>query len=196
MGKQSPFKPAYDDYAQQYFARKNWNSWVVNMPRQYCDVLGISGLDIALVEVKSPSEITVGRNCEDELPPGSKSRKEIWTIIDKLDSFLWKRNKTLLKLYAISIGCQLLQYVYEYPARQNVYQKSAPDSYPLPPIDSCAMKPYFVVPVEAKEIALIALDVLINNNVIKPSPPVDSDCKIFVAQINFYCMADAEITKP
>jgi hypothetical protein len=176
-----------DSNTNLYFIGKRWQSYIVNKRGRYCDVLSIKNNTIAIIEVKSPAEVSCQRNYDDTknlsrsliniLPQGFSTRRN--TIMsDNINNY---NGITLIKLYVVSISCQLYRYFIEFNEKFDKY-RDAIGRNNLSNRNTYQCKPFLVVPIEAERQVQVALEYSKDKNYISDFS-VDNNDKLFVAEI-------------
>lgn len=186
MSGQSILKKDYDKYAARYFISKGWKSCVVDKRGRYCDVLAVRGNVVAVIEVKSPAEQSavkayddtkgLSRDLRNQFPEDFASRRRF-----VMDSITYGLGIGLVKLYAVTLACQLFRYVYEYHEKVSYYRKAIGNkSIPLGSIVQC--ESYLVIPIEAKEEGKYALNHLKEMGILAGFIP-DESSRLYVAKV-------------
>jgi len=188
LSGQSVYKQAYDKYALIHFQSIGWNSHIVNKRGWYCDLIGVRENEIAIIEVKSPAEGSCGQNYNDvkglktaqiqDLPTNFQDLRR--TIFNGINNSM---RLSLIKLFAISIACQLYRYVHEHESLISRYMKAI-GNY-MPNSVSYHLVPFFVVPIEAQQQADCALIYLKNNGHIFDFS-ISSTCKQYFIKIDYH----------
>ena len=188
MSGQSIFKPIYDEYAVDFFRNRGWHSCAVRKKGWYCDVIAVRGADIALIEVKSPAEQSTGPNYDDmvgldptlvsQFPSSFRDRRR--RILQGIPR---TRGVSLVKLYAVSIGCQLFRYLREFEHKRNLYA-SAAQGIQIPAFGQCSVKTFLAVPLETKPQCQRSTGFLRSAGIIS-STAEDEECKLFCAEVFF-----------
>ena len=188
MSGQSIFKPIYDEYAVDFFRRRGWQSCAVRKRGWYCDVIAVKTAEIALVEVKTPVERSTGSDYDDmaKLDPGLVSqfpsdfrgrRRRIFYRIPR------RRGVSLVKLYAVSIGCQLFRYLKEFEYKRSQYAAAA-QGIQIPALGQYTLKGFLAVPIEAKSQCRRSIDLLRSDGIVA-STVEEEDCKLFCTEVSF-----------
>lgn len=187
MSSQSILKPIYDRYARDYFLGGGGSSWIITKSGRFCDVISINGNDIAVIEVKSPAEGSVVSNYNDmrnlsanvaaTLPADYQHRRR--TICAAIPR---QPGVSIIKLYGVSVACQLLRYVREYDALRSSYEAITGNN--LGCSQSHSIVPYFVVPIELEPQANNALLFLQQQGMIT-SFTSTTTCRLFVTKIDY-----------
>jgi hypothetical protein len=188
MSGQSIFKQKYDEYAVEFFRNREWHSCAIRKNGWYCDVIAVRMPDIALIEVKSPAERSTGPNYDDmakldttlvsQFPSGfGERRRRILQGVPRT------RGVSLVKLYAVSIGCQLFRYLKEFEHKRNLYM-SAAQSIPFPASGPYNLKAFLAVPLEAKDQCQRSAGFLRSEGIIT-STVEEEDCKLFCTEVFF-----------
>ena len=155
----------------------------------YCDVVARCDRFLAVVEVKSPAEKSVVRKYDDtrglspdvirSLPADfGKRRVNICSAIPRY------KGCGLIKLYSVSVACQLLRYLHEYSERSNCYASVVGGVSALEVSVPPELVAYFVVPIEMKSQAIRAFDFLRLNGYIS-NYSGDTDRMLYVARIRY-----------
>jgi hypothetical protein len=188
MSGQSIFKPIYDGYAVDFFRNRGWQSYVVRKSRWYCDVIAVRTTEVAIIEVKSIAERSTGPNHDDmsnlapillpQFPPGFGGRRR--EILQEIPSTRGIR-VSLIKLYAVSIGCQLYRYFKEFKHKRQLYASTI-QSIQIPPAGQFTLKAFLAVPIEAKIQCQNSTTFLRSKGIIN-STAEDEDNRLFCTEI-------------
>jgi hypothetical protein len=189
MGKQSIFKAAYDQYAKDYFIQQGWESNVVKKGGRLCDVIAVRDNTAAVIEVKSPAEGSVDKKWDDTKKLSSALFEKFGIIFGILRRVITEdiQNEqgglgiNLVKLYAVTVACQLYRYVHEYNNKKPEYKKAIGDRIFIDQM-RLQIEPYLVIPIEAKDQGNASLNYLQREGIVRCYKPFQ-DSRLYIVRV-------------
>jgi len=187
MSRESSDKAIYDQLAVDYFLKNGWRpAFAVKKRGGYTDVLAMKGKDLAIVEVKSPQEMSAVKKWDDSKQLSEHLEEEIGDYLQntrlKVFGLFPERGQPIEKLYAATVACQLFRYFHEFEDRAVGYEKVS-GGVKLQGIRFNKI-PYIVVPTENAAELRTALDAIKKNGYITSSLTKDGGA-IVVARIAY-----------
>jgi len=161
MGAITPDKKLYDQKTVEVFEKAGWKAFAMTRAGRYADVVGVKGSSLALIEVKSPNETSTASTYDDAANLSSELDRKIGRYLrearPKVCGFF--SGKSIQKLYAVSVACQLYRYMHEFEELAPDYEKIGNGIARLSNI-RFSKTPYLVVPVEHANEAQEAMSIL------------------------------------
>jgi outer membrane protein OmpA-like peptidoglycan-associated protein len=121
-GEYTEFKDAYDQIVAKYFENV-FGYKILPVPKRglFPDVVAEKGNLLALIEVKAPGETaTSSTYTKDIHTAGNLGRQALWDLITPWIKNKFRGNESLIRLYFISITCQLFTYYKEELGKPNI----------------------------------------------------------------------------
>jgi hypothetical protein len=196
MGAVSAEKKQYDQLTVEYFESSNssepsWSAYSVRRRGRFCDVVAINSDSIAVIEVKSPKEKSCDSSyndavhmCKELMPPDFPTRRR---GLIRIANDLPRKGRALVKLYLVTIGCQLFRYCLEFEQKKHFYQaiigSKLQESFSFP--GSHLIRAFLVVPSENHPHLQKALDLSKENQIIESCDLKPSADQLCVAEIKY-----------
>ncbi len=188
MGRITEAKKIYDQLACNYFKINGWDPFIISISgKPVADIIAVKGNHVAIAEVKSPNEKTVDIKYDDTkrlypgLEPGIAGYlREARRNISLLFPY---RTQKYEKLYAITIGCQLYRYYFEFDYLTGTYTKCIHGGK-LALIRDMRKSAFLLVPVDYSEYATNAVNALQTGHYIT-SYFYDNTPELFIMEIKY-----------
>lgn len=183
MGAISPDKVKYDKFAADYFDAIGWRSCYGYRHKRSCDLIAINSDSIAIVEVKSPKEIGCSSSYNDTkdmsiIPEGFQARRNNLIVTAKR---LPRKGRALVRLYLVTIGCQLYRYWLEFEQKIHLYHSELQQSFS----SGHLIRAFLVVPLENQPRLQKALELSQENQTIESFNLKPSSDQLCVAEVKY-----------
>lgn len=144
-----------------------------------------------MIEVKSPAEGFAVKDYDDTKGLSDSSRQRLPSDFfatrptrrqSVMEGITSGEGRSLIKLYAATIACQLCRYFYEYEEKVDSYQSAIGNENCLPVGSDYLCEPYLVVPVETQQQADAAANYLQSRGIISQIVP-DKNSRLYVIKV-------------
>jgi hypothetical protein len=129
-GAITPEKKLYDAWTAEHFQSRGWQAFVINRTGRFADVLARRGNRLAVIEVKSPNELSSSPSWETrqkgdsgDLSPPLAERHEAYLQTARVRVCdLLRGYSTVVRFYGMVIAAQLYRYYFEFEERASQYE--------------------------------------------------------------------------